>query len=365
MKQIKEIVHSNNLYQIAEITPNSFNAGPKAVHDVISIANRVGFKLLPVSVKFPGTSLKNRISRQLLFEREWANINNAVKNNSIILLQHPFRTRQLTRERTLFKLKKDRNVKYICFIHDIEPLRLKGQHLGTYHEKYFEREYKFMLNIADILIVHNDMMKQYIMNSTTFCPKRIVSLSIFDYLKDSNVKTCPIYEKSINIAGNLDLQHHGYLNQLSKIDCQFYLFGPHYSNNSMRNIHYRGIIAPDKLPSILDRGFGLIWDGNSIDTCSGPEGKYLQYNNPHKLSLYIAAGIPVIIWTKAAEAKFVSDNQIGFSINSLNELPHLLKNMDKDTYYKMVKNVSNISDKVCRGFYTESALNTAKELIFH
>ena len=57
--------------------------------------------------------------------------------------------------------------------------------------------------------------------------------------------------------------------------------------------------------------FGLVWDGMSSETCKGSFGEYLRINNPHKTSLYLASGIPVIIWSKAALAEFIEKNKCG------------------------------------------------------
>ncbi len=34
-------------------------------------------------------------------------------------------------------------------------------------------------------------------------------------------------------------------------------------------------ISPDELPAALEGGFGLVWDGDSAETCSGVFGEYL------------------------------------------------------------------------------------------
>ena len=44
----------------------------------------------------------------------------------------------------------------------------------------------------------------------------------------------------------------------------------------------------------------------------------------HKLSLYLAVGLPVIIWEKAAEAEFVLKENVGVTVKSLYELPQRL-----------------------------------------
>ena len=92
-------------------------------------------------------------------------------------------------------------------------------------------------------------------------------------------------------------------------------------------------------------------------------GEYLKYNNPHKLSLYLASGIPVIIWEKAAEADFVRKNHLGICVASLFELSEVLKKIDKETYVQMANNVSEFSKKITNGYYTYSALQKAEKLI--
>ena len=86
------------------------------------------------------------------------------------------------------------------------------------------------------------------------------------------------------------------------------------------NINYHGSFGVDEIPSKLTRGFGLVWDGDSLDGCRGQSGQYLRYNNPHKLSLYLSSGLPVVIWTGAAEAGFVREHGVGLCVDSLNDL---------------------------------------------
>ena len=60
------------------------------------------------------------------------------------------------------------------------------------------------------------------------------------------------------------------------------------------------------LEDIVQEGnLGLIWDGasDSSDEDIGMKN-YTRYNNPHKLSCYMAAGLPVIVWEKSAISKF-------------------------------------------------------------
>mgnify|MGYP007079152982 FL=1 len=68
----------------------------------------------------------------------------------------------------------------------------------------------------------------------------------------------------------------------------------------------KGFVRSDELIATAEGDFGLVWDGFSVDACTGNFGEYLKYNNPHKTSLYIRCELPVIIWDQAALSDFCS-----------------------------------------------------------
>ncbi|MEI3535629.1 MAG: hypothetical protein V8R16_02480, partial [Bacilli bacterium] len=82
-------------------------------------------------------------------------------------------------------------------------------------------------------------------------------------------------------------------------------------------------------------------------------GKYLKYNNPHKLSLYLAAGLPVIVWSKSAIAKFVIDNNVGICVNNLNEINDKIK---KSNYELIRNNAIKIGEKIRKGYFLNNCL---------
>lgn len=86
-------------------------------------------------------------------------------------------------------------------------------------------------------------------------------------------------------------------------------------------------------------------------TCSGIFGDYLRINNPHKTSLYLACGIPVITWNKAAIAQYVRKNRVGITVSSLDEINEKLKDVSKDEYNLMRKNAKKCSERVRNGYY--------------
>ena len=86
---------------------------------------------------------------------------------------------------------------------------------------------------------------------------------------------------------------------------------------------------------------------------------YLRINNPHKTSLYLACGIPIITWNKAAIAQYVRKNRVGITVSSLDEINEKLKDVSKDEYNLMRKNAKKCSERVRKGYYLKKAIQEA------
>ena len=107
----------------------------------------------------------------------------------------------------------------------------------------------------------------------------------------------------------------------------------------------------------------MVWDGESSNTCSGNFGEYMRYNNPHKVSLYVASEIPVVIWKEAALASFVLENNIGIAIESINEIYREISKLTDENYNNMKANIKNIAQKVRDGYFLTRALKQVEEII--
>ena len=142
------------------------------------------------------------------------------------------------------------------------------------------------------------------------------------------------------------------------------MFGANY--NEKREIYQYELFwrfLPDELIKNLKGKYGLVWDGDSIETCSGGKGEYLRINNPHKLSLYLAVGLPVIIWDEAAEAEFVLRENVGFTIKSLYELSEKMALISDDDYEIMKKNAEVVGARLRNGKYMTNAIKKAEKII--
>lgn len=237
--------------------------------------------------------------------------------------------------------------KLVILIHDIECLRLN-------HEKGREKENQEeldQLKNCDGIISHNEEMTKWLRKKGVSVP--IVNLKIFDYDNPHPINKFNEYNGSICFAGNLAKS--SFLNKL-RLNHKMVLYGSNPAENYHFNLNYQGMLPADELPKMLTQNFGLVWDGPDITSCTGPYGEYMKYNNPHKVSLYLSSGMPVIIWEKAALANFIKRNKLGIVIDDLNKLDIVLDNLSKSEYSEIKKNVEKISNSLRQGTYVKSAM---------
>lgn len=343
------------LYQIVETSAKNNDAGTKATQDITCIAKKNGFETVGIKMRTTKLSLAAKLQRQVGYWNDWKNAYQTIETESVVLLQNPFHYPQVTREKILRKLKKDKKIKYISVVHDVEELR------KFRYNDYYSHEFEVMMELSDVLIVHNTKMAEFFIEKG-LPEEKIVILEIFDYLQSSECETSPEFARQITVAGNLDTKKCAYIGQLQQlkgIDIQ--LYGPNFDEKMKNygNIHYGGSLLPDEVPQKLTKGFGLVWDGTSIDGCQGDAGQYLRYNNPHKLSLYLSSGLPVVIWSGAAEADFVKRHNVGIAVESLLELPDQMTQITAESYNIMKENVAKLSYKLKNGYYADRALKEA------
>ena len=322
-------------YFLKETYVKANHAGPKARMDAEAIMVDVGFEEYYLSE-----------SRK----------NNVLNKNDIIVLQFPLLWKSLKKQIRMRFLKK-KNFKAYLLIHDIESLRNKK--IKTFsdfkHSIIYYLQNKTVLEIVDGIIAHNDKMKSELVKMG-ISSEKIVTLEIFDYLiPDFNTNKTYVKDK-ILLAGNFDIRKTRYARNLPEMP-EFEIYGINFeSENLPNNVHYKGAFTPDELPNHLQGGFGLVWDGDSSHTCSGMYGEYLKINNPHKASLYLASGFPIIVWKQSALADFVKRNDCGIIIDSLFEIAGALGNMDEENYRQLIENSRKIGEKIRRGHYLKTAL---------
>lgn len=253
-----------------------------------------------------------------------------------------------------------RRARIIMLVHDLSCLRAEKPAERTRLKEVVDE----CLGIADVLIVHNRHMRQW-MGEHGYQNRRMVDLVMFDYLTSfvpSSRRDVARFD-TVMIPGFLASSKAAYLSELKNIPgVEWHLYGIGYDSQAIGgdNVHYHGSFPADQLPAQLTGAFGLVWDGDSVDEYRGVLGEYQRYNNPHKFSLFMAAGVPVVVCRQAAIADVVRDQELGVVVDSLRELTSVLQAMTAERYEKFVQNVGVVSHRVRNGEYLREALASAE-----
>ena len=122
------------------------------------------------------------------------------------------------------------------------------------------------------------------------------------------------------------------------------------------SVTWLGRQPSDEIVSRLDGGFGVVVTENLIEKSNMNFVYYNQFNNPTKLSMYLAAGIPVIVPSKTYHASLVEKHGIGLVVDDLNDMDTIFSSMTAQDYQKMVDNVRYWQEAVSEGFFIKRAL---------
>lgn len=280
-----------------------------------------------------------------------------IGKENLILFQHPLKANGFI-ESQVVKILSRKKTNLIVIIHDLETYRTK---------KDVPNEID-LLKIANAVICHNEEMRKYLI-SKGVAEDKIVILEIFDYLvSEGNKRINDVHNinRSLVVAGNLNKEKCGYLYRMikdSRISIDIY--GVNFDTKELKksNTKYHGAFPADELPNYIEGGFGLVWDGNSLNTCSGQYGEYLMINNPHKTSLYIVSGLPIVIWKYAAMAQFISEKKCGIVVETISEAIDYIQAMKDDEYLEMKQNVLQEGLKLKKGYYTKRAIEKAEVIL--
>jgi hypothetical protein len=252
--------------------------------------------------------------------------------------------------RMLIKLlSRRKSIRLICYIADIDGVR-DGE------RKVMEEEVRFY-RLSDQFIVHNTSMGEWL--RATLGKVDIAAIDFFDFLAEASSEK---KEHSFDIAFAGNLSKSPFLEHIETVmpespKVKFHLFGEATVRmKEQKNIEWHGVFEPRSLPGKLPASFGLVWDGESAIELKGLAGEYLAYNSPHKLSLYILGGIPLIVPAGSASAELVGKYGIGLAVSDLSSLQNEIEKISKDEYHQMQQNMIPLAKQISRGERLMAAL---------
>ena len=343
-------------------------AGQKARNDAYDVLKDMGIReitlpvVLEMNEKAETRSAVQKIRDNLKIRAAWKQALSEVRDGDTVIVQFPV-LRHPLKVSELFEKAVKRQVKVVLLIHDLDAFRyFKADDIKSWKKKELIAEETRILKLSSQMIVHNRFMHERMVNMG-YPSEKLIDLNIFDYLIPGSEKLDPAKVRkdgSVVIAGSLNPVKVGYISELPD-DCEFNLYGIGYQEQNKPNIHYQGSFRPDEIPFALSGSFGLVWDGSSKDTCSGIYGEYLRINNPHKTSLYLATGLPVIVWKNAAIAEFVEKHHCGIAVESLDDIAPALEAMTEEEYEDLLGHVREVSGQLRSGYYTRAAVGQIRK----
>jgi len=322
---------------------SAFNAGSKAPADVNRILADDGCVILENRYM-----LQNRLLRLPMILITPILLAMRVRPGSQLIFQHPYDTAHdaiRMMNRILLFLVGFKNVSTAVLIHDIEAQRFPGKDL---------KSEVALLNSFDLVVAHSPEMRDLLVHNGLVSKCRIMGL--FDYLVTRDNTLPRSKDGGVCFAGNLDksvfVSHVG---EVRGIDIYLYGSAP-TSLPGCDGVTYEGRFAPDDLSS-LKGGWGLVWDGEAIDCCQGIMGDYLTINSPHKASMYLCAGLPLIVPAWSAVATVVRQRGLGIVVTSLKEMSAHISLVTDEEYAAMKEAVWIYSRTLKSGTHVLSSLS--------
>lgn len=319
------------------------NAGSKAMQDIMDLLNKQGYKAVMSLPTHTNKLLKIADIPILLLT-----IIFCIRKNGILIYFVPSNPKRIL---MLKYMQRILGFRLICFINDIEFMRMKR------NEKQMQVEINAIAS-ANIILVPNESSIN-ILQKDYKITKKLIPIGVWDYLSPSPTSNITS-NKTIAFAGNLDKAP--FLKQLSQVELLFSIWGKGKDMiDKNANVIIKGERKPNELINeICHCSWGLVWDGDSINSCTGLLGNYLRFNNSHKCGLYLAAGIPVIVWKYSGMAHFVKKHQVGICVESLHEVKNIIEQMNENEYTGYSQHAKDIGKKIRKGYFFLEALKSAE-----
>ena len=253
----------------------------------------------------------------------------------------------------------------LCFINDLNEFRYDGTPQGSGENPGNGKELSALM-AADKILVPNQNTAEMLRKAGVV--SELIPVGIWDYLMTEEQsralaqaqEEAPAEEQvRIAFAGNLNKSE--FLSVMEvPAGISMELWGRLDEEKEKKlpsGCHYHGVLSSDEVPlAVCAMDYGLVWDGAGRDGIKGGLGEYLRYNNSHKCALYLASGIPVIVWSESGMARFVSEHGCGLMIERLGELEEKIKNAD---YKELKRRALAAAPKLRAGYYLGKALDAA------
>jgi hypothetical protein len=268
---------------------------------------------------------------------------NTVLPGDLVIVQYPLWTNYMQFELEFVRyLKNDRKAKVVALVWDI---------ISWIHDDR-KRDYTkdaslWILNEYDLVVAANPKMANRLLTEGGV-KTPMISMDLTDFIYHGPLKEKRFIKQLFYVATGIDP---AIINEYqSSMPINF--IGPYNKKTSTFDyIHLLGPMRSEEIPFQFDGGFGLLY----YPTGGGYKGMshYGEYNNPMKLSLYLAAGLPVIMLSNMAHAEWVKKYRLGIVVDSLSQIDAAIDNLVEADYDEMLTNLKPWQHAVTNGFFSK------------
>lgn len=325
---------------------NTTSAGNKAKTDNEQTMDEMGFRNVGLSRRIGGNGI-------YIFFYDLLSVLKAatsLRRGDVLVLQYPVKKYFSF----LCSMAHAKGAHVVALIHDLGSFRRKRLTVGQEIHR---------LSHADYVIASNTKMKEWLVAQGLRKP--VGALGLFDYR--SQATPVPYEHQAgepyhVVYAGSLAMRKNAFFLQLPPFvhGFELHVFGNGDKMPSLqaeKSFVFHGFQPADAFIRNVGGDFGLVWDGDSLDACTGPFGEYLKVNSPHKVSFYLRAGLPVIIWKESALAPLIAQEGIGITISSLRDLAPRLAAITPEAYAAMRERVKDVAGRLAHGAFFRQAVS--------
>ncbi|MCL2681481.1 MAG: beta-1,6-galactofuranosyltransferase, partial [Streptococcaceae bacterium] len=254
-------------------------------------AQRMGFKEICISDSL-SPFLSNQPDKRAAII---AALLDPVKPGDTVFVQYPLWI-QLNFQTEFFAyIKENRKAKSVAIIHDVLDYMMAGDDFVTDNSfDLYQLSHYF-----DLIIAHNEKFAQRLKNDGINLP--MVSLHLFDYPHEVALKK-KTFKHQLYYPTGRELNSVDYSGKTTiKVISRMEKGNPDWPDN----VEYLGGMTSKEVMAFFDGGFGLVNSNNMVEQETPGVREYAKYNNPTKLSTYIASGLPVIVTSESAHAEWI------------------------------------------------------------
>ncbi|MDK7303546.1 MULTISPECIES: hypothetical protein [Aerococcus] len=271
-----------------------------------------------------------------------------VGHGDLVVVQLPTWNDMRFEKALIDKIKHTCQAHLAMFIHDVQPIMFP-------HTYYLMNDLMLIYNEAELVIVPSQEMYQRLYLEGLKVDKVLIQ-AMWDHPTEFQPRNISL-QKKIHFAGDINkFDFIKYWSLETPIDV--------YSNHARdldlpQSVTIKGWLPDYELLTNLSKGgFGLVWtDQDYIQD-------YFQMCITHKLSTYLAAGIPVFVPESLSNGRIIENNGLGFVVKSLEEANEIIENMSESYYQELINNVANFRQLITQGYFTQRLLTATVFKIF-